>query len=189
MSFFIIQSLTWFLFLSLQILSSLYMYTKGGFIQLTRSVLMNLDLEVRMISLRLWILQRLLLLRKKRRKLIDLVFSRALEGVDTKYSRIQQGLVYVYSPFGHTFALKIFVWSNLGPYLLEVFPGQKDEGWSDYCTADCDGHEACMKNAFSLPFFVIKYLCLIFGIGHFFMYFLFPSLCIFDQVILDLKLL
>jgi len=85
------------------------MYTKGGFIQLTRSVLMNLDLEVRMISLRLWILQRLLLLRKKRRKLIDLVFSQALEGVDTKYSRIQQGLVYVYSPFGHTFALKIFV--------------------------------------------------------------------------------
>jgi len=117
-------------FLSLQILSSLYMYTKGGFIQSTRSVLMNLVLEVRMTSLRLWILQRQLLLRKKRRKLIDLVFSLALEGVDTKCSRIQRGLIYVYSLFGHTFALKIFVEA-----ILALPPGS-------FYPADCDDHEA-----------------------------------------------
>jgi hypothetical protein len=90
------------------------MYIKGGFIQWTRSVLTNLVLEVRMISLRLWILQRRLLQRKKRRKLIDLVFSRALEGVGIKYARIQWGLIYVYSLSGYALAIRFLDEGYLG---------------------------------------------------------------------------
>jgi hypothetical protein len=92
------------------------MYTKGGFIQWTRSVLTNLVLEVRvrMINLRLWILQRQLRQRKKRRKLIDLVFSQALEGVGTKYGRIQWGLIYVYSLSGYALAIRFLDEGYLG---------------------------------------------------------------------------
>jgi hypothetical protein len=96
------------------------MYIKGGFIQWTRSVLTNLVLEVRMISLRLWILQRRLLQRKKRRKLIDLVFSRALEGVGIKYARIQWGLIYVYSLSGYALAIRFLDEGYLGLYLRAV---------------------------------------------------------------------
>jgi hypothetical protein len=96
------------------------MYTKGGFIQWTRSVLTNLVLVVRMISLRLWILQRRLLQRKKRRKLIDLVFSRALEGVGIKYARIQWGLIYVYSLSGYALAIRFLDEGYLGLYLRAV---------------------------------------------------------------------
>ncbi|KAL5192278.1 CLPTM1-like membrane protein cnrB [Glycine soja] len=62
---------------ALQILSLSYTYTRGGFIKWTRNVLTNLGLEVRMI--RLW--QRQTLQRKKRRKLIDLVFSQQFEKI------------------------------------------------------------------------------------------------------------
>jgi hypothetical protein len=98
------------------------MYIKGGFIQWTRSVLTNLVLEVRvrMISLRLWILQRRLRQRKKRRKLIDLVFSQALEGVGTKYGRIQWGLIYVYSLSGYALAIRFLDEGYLGLYLRAV---------------------------------------------------------------------
>ncbi|KAH1255257.1 CLPTM1-like membrane protein cnrB [Glycine max] len=58
-------------------LHRLSVFRDGGFIKWTRNVLTNLVLEVRMI--RLW--QRQTLQRKKRRKLIDLVFSQQFEKI------------------------------------------------------------------------------------------------------------
>lgn len=130
----------------------------------------------------LWILQRLMLQRKKRRKLNDLVLN--------CFERILRQILIIVKFNGHQFvfspSLDIYLLSEfcLNKYLaLPSRSFTKTEGYLTTRTfmADCDGYTAYQfhyfvyQSAFSVVFFIIKYLSFIFVLDYTFLVLFFFS--------------